>query len=72
MNLLAAVLAMAGSMHVVTPPPPAGRSAADEDKCANATAHLAGKPAVLRGDPSRPQKLTELPDAQTFAASIGS
>ena len=67
MNLLAALLAMAGSIHVVSPPP-AGQSAGNEDKCANAAAHLAGKQAVLRGDPNKPQKLTELPDAQTFAA----
>ncbi len=68
MNPLAALLAMAGAIHVVTPPPPAGQSAADEDQCANVTAHLAGKPEALRGNPNKPQKLTELPDAQTFAA----
>jgi hypothetical protein len=67
MNLLVVVLAMVGSAHVVTPPP-AGQGTAAGDKCANATSHLAGKPAVLRGDPSKPQKLTELPDAQTYAA----
>ena len=58
---------MAGSIHIVTPPP-AGHGSAAEDKCANATAHLAAKSAVLRGDPNKPQKLTELPDAQTYAA----
>jgi hypothetical protein len=67
MNLLVVLLAMAGSTHVVTSPP-AGQSAAADNKCANATTQLAGKPAVRRGDPSKPQKLTELPDAQTYAA----
>jgi hypothetical protein len=67
MNLLVVLLALAAPTHVVTPPP-AGQSAVTEDRCANATAHQAGKRAVLRGDPSKPQKLTELPDAQAFAA----
>ena len=68
MILLAAVYAMAGSAHVVTPPPSPAQGVLGADKCANATSHLAGKPVVFHGDPTKPQKLTELPDAQTYAA----
>jgi hypothetical protein len=67
MNLLAVLLALAAPTHVVTPPT-TGQGAALTDKCAKATSHLAGEPAILRGDPGKPKKLTELPDAQTFAA----
>ena len=68
MHLISVVLAMAGSAHVVTPPSSSAQSALERDRCANATSHLAGKPVVFHGDPSKPQKLTELPDAQTYAA----
>ena len=68
MHLISVVLAFAGSAHVVTPPSSAKADALAQDKCANASSHLAGKPPVLRSDPSKPQKLTELPDAQTYAA----
>ena len=67
MLLLAFVLA-ASSVYVVTPPSSTRPSVLDQDRCANATSHLAQKPAVLRGDPTRPQKLSELPPAETYAA----
>jgi hypothetical protein len=68
MHLISIALVLAGSAHVVAPPSSARAEALAQDKCANASSHLAGKPAVLRSDPSKPQKLTELPDAQTYAA----
>jgi len=64
MNLFAVVLALAASPHVVTPPNRPAASLLAQDKCANGTSHLA----VQRSDPAKPQKLTELPDAQTYAA----
>lgn len=68
MHLISVVLAMAGSAHVVTVPPSANAGVFAQDKCANATSQLAGKQVVFKGDPTKPQKLTELPEAQTYAA----
>lgn len=57
------------STHVVAAPTAERPSILDtEKKCANATSHLARRGAVLRSDPAKPQKLTELPDADTYAA----
>jgi hypothetical protein len=66
MHLISVVLAMVSSAHVLTPPSTAAQSALERDRCANATSHL--EPVAFRGDPGKPQKLTELPDAQTYAA----
>ena len=68
MHSLTVVLAIAASAHIVAPPPAGKAGTFSDAKCANATSHLAGKAAVFRGDPNRPQKLTELPDGQTYAA----
>lgn len=68
MILLAAVFAMAGSAHVVTPPSSPAQGALGTDKCVNATNHYAGKTSIYRGDPAKPRKLTELPQAETYAA----
>ena len=68
MSLLAAVLAMVSSAHVVTPPSSETAVAQAQDKCANATSRYAGKASVYHGDPARQQKLTELPEAQAYAA----
>ena len=72
MKLLFAVLlasAASPTSHVVTAPSAARPSVLDtERQCPNAASHLAQKGAVLRSDPAKPQKLTELPDAQTYAA----
>ncbi len=57
------------STHVVVAPSAERPGILDtEKKCANASSHLARRGAVLRSDPARPQKLTELPDAETYAA----
>jgi len=66
MSLLSVVFAMASSVHVVSPPSSASLVA--EDRCANATSHYASKASVYRGDPARPQKLTDLPPAEAYAA----
>jgi hypothetical protein len=69
--LFAVLLASLASTpnHVVVAPSAEKPGVLDiEKKCANATSHLARRGAVLRSDPARPQKLTELPDAEIFAA----
>ncbi|WP_395621969.1 hypothetical protein [Sphingomonas daechungensis] len=67
MSLLA-LLGIAAAAHVVTPPSPLSPGPLGKDKCANATSHQAGDPAALKGDPAKPRKLTELPNAQSYAA----
>jgi len=66
--LLISIFALAGSAHVVTPLSSLSSGWLEKDKCANATNHFAGRPIVFKGDPTKPQKLTELPDAETYAA----
>ena len=57
------------STHIVVAPSADRPGILDtEKKCTNASSHLARKGAVLRSDPAKPQKLTELPDAETYAA----
>lgn len=57
------------STHVVVAPSGERPGILDTGKkCANASSHLARRGAVLRSDPAKPQKLTELPDADTYAA----
>ena len=70
MYLLAFLLAVAStnSAHVVEAPKAPDSGVLGRDKCSNATNHFAGKTSVYRGEPATPQKLTELPEGQTYAA----
>ena len=66
--VLLASLASPSAHVVVAPSAEKPKILGTEKKCANASSHLARRGAVLRSDPAKPQKLTELPDAQTYAA----
>lgn len=68
--LLAVVLALNPSSNHVVLAPTVERPGAfkGESKCPNATSHFARKGSVYRGDPAKPKKLTELPDAEAYAA----
>jgi hypothetical protein len=72
MNLLLAILVgsvSATSNHVVSAPSAAGQALSGfDERCTNPTRHHARKGSVYRGEPIRPQRLTELPKGEAFAA----
>lgn len=72
MNLLLALLVgaiSATSNHVISAPEGAGQGLARiDDRCANPTRHYARKGSAYRGEPAKPQKLTELPKGEAYAA----
>ena len=65
--VLLASLASPSAHVVVAPSAGMPNILGTEKKCANASSHLVRRGAVLRSDPAKPQKLTELPDAETYA-----
>ena len=57
------------SNHVITAPSVENPGVLDaKRKCINATNEYADKNALLRSNPPKPEKLTELPPADTYAA----
>jgi hypothetical protein len=72
MPLLFTVLLVAlasTSNHVVSAPSAENPGFLDAKKqCANATTEYARRGAILRNNPAKPRKLTELPPAETYAA----
>ena len=47
---------------------PASSSLISGSDCPNATSHMAGRGSAWQSDPLKPQKLAELPPADTYAA----
>ena len=67
MHLLFPFMVMAAS-SAAAGNPASGQTALMQGDCPNAASHLARKGGVWRNEPIMPQKLTELPPAETFAA----
>ncbi len=75
--LVGALLLIPGSAASAPAPPHAPGPAQDPTvesanplNCPRTTRHYAGKGSMYRGEPIEPQKLTELPPAETYAAVV--
>jgi hypothetical protein len=65
---LPVMIAIGGAAGQLTVAPVQDARFAPSKECAAGSSHFAGKGGILRGEPARPRKLTELPPADALAA----